>query len=614
MSQELNIITDNSPKINLIANENEKLNDGLKLDFPSSTETKLDSLEDDNFRKLNIEKEEEMKNEEIKQINHKVEAINGNFMPSAILLERKKIDVNESIDSDGNTLLHLAIKYCYLNVIKTLIELFNADINHKNNLGETPFHLICSNEKKDLFVSSYFLNLENTNFDSKDNNGVTPLFKCIINEYTNMFYSLVYLQCNLNNKDNEGKNIFHYCLEYDNIKIFKFIIKHLGVKTFKESIPNFTDYLISLSGSKCCKYLLKYYFDSIFDYMTKPRDLSTYQRYNKFNYELLCTAYRYKTKRFYLAFVYTLFLPRCHSFKLYNLLYLLKYHYISKEISTIFKRRCIGLYAILSSTVFSYLYFVINTVTLKFNFDFLFHLYQLSTILFVIVACYKLFKVLPDKINNFYNISFRLNNKETLDETILKVAHQSFQNNLFNLPNLGEDCPRCLIKKNRKTVHCNICDRCVNNFYFHSQFLGICINGDNIGYYSTLVLCVWFTNFSLVSQINYVIFKEKISEYAFANFYYFFYHLGLIGGFFVMLLLVSGIILFWITIELLVCRCSNVTYYLMFNTHKVPYGKIQKRAGNYYIIPQINCVGIKDSFRNLIFGGRDDEKNYILNN
>ena len=203
MSEELNIITENSPKVNLIANETEKLNDGLKLDFPSSTETKLDSLEDDNIRNLNIENEEENKNEEIKQINHKIEAINGNFMPSAILLERKQINVNESIDSDGNTLLHLAIKYSYLNVIKALIELFHADINYKNNLGETPFHILCSSDKKDLFVSSYFLNLENINFDSKDNNGVTPLFKCIINEYTNMFYSLVYLNCNLNNKDNE---------------------------------------------------------------------------------------------------------------------------------------------------------------------------------------------------------------------------------------------------------------------------------------------------------------------------------------------------------------------------------------------------------------------------
>ena len=84
MNEELNIIPENSPKINLIANEMEKLNEGIKLDFPSSTETKLDSLEDDNIRKLNLENEKENEKKEIKQINHKLEAINGNFMPSAI--------------------------------------------------------------------------------------------------------------------------------------------------------------------------------------------------------------------------------------------------------------------------------------------------------------------------------------------------------------------------------------------------------------------------------------------------------------------------------------------------------------------------------------------------
>ena len=608
------------PNNNININETDKLKDEENtIDFPITSETKLDSYEDENNTKINDKSfDSQLENEnnklEIKEVNHKLEAINGNFMPSAILLEKRKIDVNEIIDSDGNTLLHLAVKYSYLNVVKTLIELFNADVNYKNNFGETPFHLVCTNERQDLFVSSYFLNLDNVDFDCQDYNGVTPLLKTIHNYYFNMFYSLVYKKCDLNHIDKEGKNIFNYSLESDNIIVLKFALKHLGVKTFKESVPNFTDTLISLNGNKCCKYLLKYYFDSIFDYMTEPRDLKTYQSYNKFNYELLNTAYRYKTKSFYKAFIFTLLLPRRDSFKIYNLLYLLKFHFISKEISTIFKRRCIGLYAILSCLVFSYLYFVINTVTLKFNVSLLIHLYQLSTILFVIVSCYKLFKNLPDSINNFYHQSFRLNNQETLNETLLKKTYESFLRNLFELPNEGEDCPRCLIKKNRKTVHCNICDRCVNNFYFHSHFLGICISSENSGYYSTLILCIWFTNFSLVSQINSVIFKDKISEYAFANIYYFFNHLGIIGSFFVLLLLISGIILFWITIELLLCRCGNVTYYLMFNCHKIPYGNIKKRGSNYYMIPKINGIGLKNACKNLIFGEKEEKKNVFLNN
>ena len=257
------------PNNNININETDKLKDEENtIEFPITSETKLDSYEDENNTKINDKSfDSQLENEnnklEIKEVNHKLEAINGNFMPSAILLEKRKIDVNEIIDSDGNTLLHLAVKYSYLNVVKTLIELFNADVNYKNNFGETPFHLVCTNERQDLFVSSYFLNLDNVDFDCQDYNGVTPLLKTIHNYYFNMFYSLVYKKCDLNHIDKEGKNIFNYSLESDNIIVLKFALKHLGVKTFKESVPNFTDTLISLNGNKCCKYLLKYYFDSI---------------------------------------------------------------------------------------------------------------------------------------------------------------------------------------------------------------------------------------------------------------------------------------------------------------------------------------------------------------
>jgi len=150
------------PNNNININETDKLKDEENtIDFPITSETKLDSYEDENNTKINDKSfDSQLENEnnklEIKEVNHKLEAINGNFMPSAILLEKRKIDVNEIIDSDGNTLLHLAVKYSYLNVVKTLIELFNADVNYKNNFGETPFHLVCTNERQDLFVSSYF--------------------------------------------------------------------------------------------------------------------------------------------------------------------------------------------------------------------------------------------------------------------------------------------------------------------------------------------------------------------------------------------------------------------------------------------------------------------------
>ena len=94
-----------------------------------------------------------------------------------------------------------------------------------------------------------------------------------------MFYSLIYKKFDLNHIDKEGKNIFNYSLVSDNIIVLKFALKYLKVKNLKKVFT-----LISLNGNKCCKYLLKYYIDSIFDYMTAPRDLKTYQINLTMNY------------------------------------------------------------------------------------------------------------------------------------------------------------------------------------------------------------------------------------------------------------------------------------------------------------------------------------------
>ena len=49
-----------------------------------------------------------------------------------------------------------------------------------------------------------------------------------------------------------------------------------------------------------------------------------------------------------------------------------------------------------------------------------------------------------------------------------------------------------------------------------------------------------------------------------------------------------------LTIELIVCKGSDVTYYLMFNAHKIPYGKIEQRDKDYVNIPMSNLIKIKE--------------------
>jgi ankyrin repeat protein len=69
-------------------------------------------------------------------------------------------DINNIVDSDGNTLLHILIKNCKLHIARFMIEYLNFDLNIQNNKGETPIHLSVFNAIKnfDNMEFYYFLN------------------------------------------------------------------------------------------------------------------------------------------------------------------------------------------------------------------------------------------------------------------------------------------------------------------------------------------------------------------------------------------------------------------------------------------------------------------------
>ena len=48
-------------------------------------------------------------------------------------------------------------------------------------------------------------------------------------------------------------------------------------------------------------------------------------------------------------------------------------------------------------------------------------------------------------------------------------------------------CPKCRITKTKTTVHCIICDRCVNDFDHHCETLNICICGENMPLFKKLI-------------------------------------------------------------------------------------------------------------------------------
>ena len=105
--------------------------------------------------KENIAKEEniiqEIKIEQRPQVSWREEALKGNFMPAMIMLENKRINVNEIIQPfTQETLLLIAGRFGYFNVLRTLIEKFKADINYKNINGHSLLFLIVSTTNGNL--------------------------------------------------------------------------------------------------------------------------------------------------------------------------------------------------------------------------------------------------------------------------------------------------------------------------------------------------------------------------------------------------------------------------------------------------------------------------------
>lgn len=113
--------------------------------------------------------------------------LNQNFKKINILQNKFKLsDVNYNKD----TIFHYILKNCdkqYIlkNIINAYPQIITL-INYKNNLNQTPIHLICMkqmNEIYNLIIKNSIKNLINI----KDNNGYTPYEYSIISKKLNFF-------------------------------------------------------------------------------------------------------------------------------------------------------------------------------------------------------------------------------------------------------------------------------------------------------------------------------------------------------------------------------------------------------------------------------------------
>ena len=536
------------------------------------------------------------------QINHKIEALSGNLIPSILLLNDNKINKNYSFNEEGDTILHLACQFPDLNIIRTLIEKFKADINLKNKNDITPFDKLCNNKNVDHEIISYFLKKNNLIYDNIDTRGINPLILSIKNKNNNLFYALCSMGCDLNHKDKEFRDLYYYALKYDNLTVLKYLLRYSKIDLFSSN-NNLTPILVTSEGSNCCKYLFKYHFNKVINGITQPLNKENYQQdeFNLFNYELITTCCTQIRSNFISNF-YSIISPnKKYQFKVYNIKFLL----LNLGIKRLFKQntlRKIGLFYY-CGLIILYTYFYIDLRQFYFN---VFDVISLFTSVITLVFCYNVFiRFLPEKMQNFYEKSFNYACDKKSDN-ILGICENAYKNNILDLPGTGEDCPRCLIKKNRNIQHCNNCDACVKDYFFHSNLLGICINNDNIFSYSFLHLLIGIKQLFLISLI-YNILRDNPKFNRCFTFYKFFivlFESNMLISLFSIFLFFNGFICIGIGLSTLLCIGYNVSYYLTYREHKIPYGRVVQRKINGrfidYLAPIINMIGVPEFFKNVL--------------
>ena len=249
-------------------------------------------------------KKEENKIENVNNINNVswgMEALRGNFMPAMIMIEQNKINVNDIVQPlSKENLLHLAGRFGYFNVIRTLIEKFNADLNIQNINGHTLLFYIVSTTNPNLIHFNYLINQKNLKIDLIDRNGMNLLVHSVMT--CNHFPFLYLINEGISTKiiDSFGNQIIYFAIIKNNKFALNYLINNdnfdLNHKYSNNSL-SLGDILISNENNSMIKFLVKYYWKQIDlnSIISCRKNILSYNFYNIYNYELLNTLYCLKT-------------------------------------------------------------------------------------------------------------------------------------------------------------------------------------------------------------------------------------------------------------------------------------------------------------------------------
>ena len=544
-------------------------------------------------------------------VDWRKEALKGNFMPAVIMLEQNKTNVNDTVDENTQeTLLHLAGKFSYYNVIRVLIEKFNANINIKNKNGNTLLDFMVGNTSFNIVNFSYLIRQKNLDINSIDNCGMSPLKLCVVTSFHYAFFYFINEKLLEKYKDNYNNPLIYFAIINDNKFGFIYLIynkiNNINSKYFNDT-KTLSDILITNANNSIPKFIAKYLYKEIDlnSIISCRKNILDFDVYNVYNYELLNTVYYYKTKDYFGFF--SALLKKSNIDKIENqnnnnnnnnsnnnVEKVNKFGYYYKTINlrfmfyNLFLPSLSSFYKIFFLFIyFSLLYYISNEKNNALNENPRPNYYIYNTISFIL-----LFSVIFILFNTKKPAKSVENKKGSLESEIsLKL-----KNKIEELPDIEEICPSCATIKNISTIHCYLCGNCIPFRVFHSNLFGCCISKNNILYYLFYILLKM--NFYYICLIN-ALKANPTNNGLICVFFPFWYKTSLKT--FILQSIIGGIILmhFGHLLSLLLCLSVKTPYKFIFGLDKKVYYKCLKENKVNKIIAQVPEINDEKKIKNL---------------
>ena len=555
---------------------------------------------------------------EIKQdqeiVNWRDQCIRGNLMPGIMMLEQKKLDINDEISPEnGNTLLHYAANYGFYNVIRALIEIYHADVNKQNKFGYTPIYYIVSNTEINLFNFQYLIKIENIDYNIEDNNGLNLLVHSIITKFHYAFLYFAHLGLIENHKNDKfGNPLIYFAIVNEN----KFALSYLLCNNkcnindgYYNNTSVLSDILITNKNTSITKFLAKYFNEQInlSSIHTCKKNILNFPFYNVYNYELLNTLYFYKRKS-YSKFIGALLKKFSPKFGRISNQRLLEDDLVNDQIG--YKYKMINLKFMIYDLILPNLskgtkviLFLLYTICLYLltTRSLIFKVFVNNETIDLFSLIYKIISIFILYIWFIYMFNSSDNTLNSTGELESGIANIIKNDNVVNLPYIDEICVACGSRKKLCDSHCYRCKGCFRNRFFHSNLFNICITKYNIKRYMFYLFLK--INFYLICLYN-CLEKNPTKKSILAFFYMFRYKTDLFNA---ICQFIIGFMMFKEIghfVALLLSLTVKTPYQYIYKYHKKVYPlTLKEKNDNNMIVqsPEINdYIPFKIAAKNIL--------------